>query len=105
MRTILRSLLGETDFEKFCFGIKVGIIDKDILQLVVPVGIYAADIKLHHSDDFAVAAEYALARPIREVKVLSANFQCNSCNADAVKLCAEARLAGSCAILPEVAPS
>jgi hypothetical protein len=71
MRTMLRSLLGEIDFDRLCRGIKVGTIDEDVLQVFVPVESCAADIKFRHSDDFAVAAEYALGQPIRKVKVLA----------------------------------
>jgi hypothetical protein len=73
MRTMLRSLLGETDFDRLCPGMKVGTIDEDVLQVFVPAGNCAADIKFRHSDDFAVAAEYALGQPIRKVNVLSAD--------------------------------
>ncbi len=72
MRTMLRSLLGEIDFERLCPGIKVGTIDEDVLEVFVPAENRAAEIKFRHSDDFAVAAEYALGRPIRKVNVLSA---------------------------------
>ena len=73
MTTMLRTLLGEVDFCRLCPGITVGTIDEDILQIFVPAENCAADIKLRHSDDFAVAAEYALGRPIRVVKVLVAD--------------------------------
>jgi hypothetical protein len=73
MTTMLRTLLGEVDFGRLCPGITVGTIDEDILQIFVPVENCAADIRLRHSDDFAVAAEYALGRPIRVVKVLLAD--------------------------------
>jgi hypothetical protein len=52
---------------------EVGTLDKDALQVFVSAENCAADIKLHHSDDFAVAAEYAIGRPIRTVKVLAAD--------------------------------
>jgi hypothetical protein len=73
MRTMLRRLLGEIDFDRLCPGIKVGTIDEDVLQVFVPAENCAADIKFRHSDDFAVAAEYALGQPIRKVNVLSAD--------------------------------
>jgi hypothetical protein len=66
MRKMLRSLLGEDDFNRFCLGIVVGTVEEDALQLFVPAESCAADVKLH-SDDFAVAAEYAIGRPIRTV--------------------------------------
>ena len=75
MRTMLRSLLGEIDFNRLCLGIRVGTLDEGALQIFVPAENCAADIKLRHSDDFAVAAEYAIGRPIRTVNVLSAD--CN----------------------------
>ena len=73
MRTMLRGLLGEIDFDRLCLGIKVGTLDEDVLQVFVPAENCAADIKFRHSDDFAVAAEYALGQPIRKVNVLSAD--------------------------------
>jgi hypothetical protein len=50
-----------------CLGIEVGT-HEDALQIFVPS--CAADIRLHHSDDFAVAAEYAIGRPIRTIRHL-----------------------------------
>ena len=73
MRTMLSSLLGEIDFNRLCLEIEVGTLDEDALQSFVPAENCAADIKLHHSDDFAVAAEYTIGRPIRTVSVLSAD--------------------------------
>jgi len=73
MRTMLRSLLGEIDFSRLCLGIKVGTIDEDALQIFAPTESCAADIRLHHCEDFAVAAEYAIGRPVRTVNVLSAD--------------------------------
>jgi hypothetical protein len=52
---------------------KVGNLDGDILQIFVPTKNCAAEIKRRHSDDFAVAAEYALGQPIQTVKVLLAD--------------------------------
>jgi hypothetical protein len=74
MRTLLRSLLGEIDFDRLCPGIKVGTIDEDVLQVFVPAENCAADIKFRHSDDFAVAAEYGLGQPIRKVNIFSADY-------------------------------
>jgi hypothetical protein len=71
MREMLRSLLGELDFNRLCLGIEVGTLDENALQIFVPAANCAADIMLHHSDDFAVAAEYAIGRPIRTVNFLS----------------------------------
>ena len=73
MRTMLRSLLGEIEFHKLCPGMKVGTIDQDILQVFVLAEKSAAYIKFRHSDDFAIAAEYAFGQPIRKVNVLSAD--------------------------------
>jgi hypothetical protein len=73
MRTMLSSLLGEIDFNRLCLGIEVGTLDENVLQIFVPAENCAAAIKLHHSDAFAVAAEYAIGRPIRTVNVLSAD--------------------------------
>jgi len=50
---------------------KVGTVGDDVLGVLVPAGNCAADIKVHHSDEIAVAAEYALGHPIRRVNVLS----------------------------------
>jgi hypothetical protein len=69
---MLRSLLGGIDFDRLCPGI-VGTLDGDILQIVVPAGDFPSDIMLRHSEDFAVAAEYVLGRPIRKVDVVSAD--------------------------------
>ena len=68
MRKMLRSLLGEIDFNRICVGIEVGAVDEDALQLFVSSEHCAADIKLH-SEEFAVAAEYALGQPIRTVNI------------------------------------
>ena len=70
IRKMLRSLLGEIDFNRLCFAMELGT-DGDALQIFVPADNCAADIRLHHSEDFAVAAEYALGRPIRTVNILS----------------------------------
>jgi hypothetical protein len=67
---MLRSLLGRFDFDRLCFRMKVGTVDDDVLEVLVPAENCAADIKLHHSDEIAVAAEYALGHPIRRVDVL-----------------------------------
>lgn len=72
LKKILRGLLGKIDFDRLCPGIKLGTVDKDVLQIFVPAGCFSADIVLRHSDDLAVAGEYALGRPIRRVDVLSA---------------------------------
>ena len=74
MRTMLRSLLGEIDFNRRCLGIEVSTLDEGALQIFVPAENCVADI-IHHADDFAVAAEYAIGRPIRTLDVLSAD--CN----------------------------
>lgn len=74
MRAMLTNLLGESNFDRICVGMKVGVIDKGVLQIVVPAGSFAADIALCHSDDFAVAAEYALGQPIRMVNVVEADL-------------------------------
>jgi hypothetical protein len=58
------------DFNRLCLGIEVSTLDEDALQIFVPAENCAADFKLHHSNDFAVAAEYAIGRPIRTVNVL-----------------------------------
>jgi hypothetical protein len=74
MRTMLRSLLGEIDFSKLCLGIKVGNLNENALQIFVPTETCAAYIRLHHCEDIAVAAEYAMRRPVRTVNVMSADW-------------------------------
>src|SRR5438128_2544664 len=69
MTVMLKGLLGEIDFSRLCPGLRVGNLDEDVLQIFVPTENRVADIKLHHADDFAVAAEYALGLPIRMVKI------------------------------------
>jgi hypothetical protein len=68
MMKMLRSLLGKNDFSRLCPGIEVSTLDEDALQIFVRTANCAANIKLH-SDDFAVAAEYAIGRPIRTVNI------------------------------------
>ena len=70
---MLRSLLGGIDFDRFCLGMKVGTIDGDVLQIFVPARNFPSDIMPRHCEDFAVAAEYVLGRPIRKVNVLLAD--------------------------------
>ena len=72
---MLTNLLGESYFDRICVGIKVGVINEDVLQIVVPAENLGADIALCHSDDFAVAAEYALGQPIRMVNIVAADLQ------------------------------
>ena len=48
----------EDDAKKLCLGMKVGTVDDDVLEVLVPAVNCAADIKLHHSDEIAVAASY-----------------------------------------------
>jgi hypothetical protein len=68
---MLRNPLSGIDFDRLCLGLKVGTLDGDILQIFVPAGNVPSDIMLRHSEDFAVAAEYVLGRPIRKVDVVS----------------------------------
>ena len=72
LSTMLRNLLGGIDFDRLCLGMKVSTLDGDVLQIFVPAGNFPSDM-LRHSEDFAVAAEYALGRPIRKVNVVSAD--------------------------------
>jgi hypothetical protein len=80
MRTMLRSLLGEIDFNRLCLGIKVGTLDEGALQIFVPAENCGADI-IHHADDFAVAAEYAIGRPIRTLGVQKEWRRGSACSA------------------------
>ncbi len=73
MEAMLTGLLGANEFGRLCHGITVGTVDEDILRIFAPTEICAADIKLGHLDDFAVAAEYAFGRPIRIVNILPAD--------------------------------
>jgi hypothetical protein len=73
LRKMLRGLLGTIDFDRCCPGIKVDAIDEDVLRIFVPAGTFPIDILLRHSEDFAIAAEYAFGQPIRKVDVLSAD--------------------------------
>jgi hypothetical protein len=75
MWAMLTKLLGESEFNRICVGVRVGVFNEDVLQIVVPAENFAADIALCHSDDFAVAAEYALGQPIRMVNVVAADLQ------------------------------
>ena len=73
LEKMLRNLLGRIDFDRCCPGIKVSTINRDVLRIFVPAGIFPIDILLRHSEDFAVAAEYVFGQPIRKVDVLSAD--------------------------------
>jgi hypothetical protein len=46
LRKMLRSLLGGIDFDRLCFGMKVGTIDEDVLHIFVPTGNYPTDIMI-----------------------------------------------------------
>jgi hypothetical protein len=72
MKAMLKNLLGENDFYRLCTRTEVGGINDDVLQILVPAENCAADIQIRHSDDFAVAAEYALGLPIRRVNIVAA---------------------------------
>jgi len=69
MKTMLKGLLGADEFERLCLGIKVGVIGDNVLQIFAPTTESATDIKLHHLEEFAVAAEYGFMLPIRMVNV------------------------------------
>ena len=70
MRAMLRSLLGEMEFDRLSREVNFGTVDEGVLLIFVGAENCAAEIKLHHLDDFAVAAEFALGQPIRTVNVL-----------------------------------
>jgi hypothetical protein len=78
MEKMLTGLLGANEFGRLCHGIRVGAIGEDVLRIFAPTEISAADIKLSHLDDFAVAAEYAFGRPIRIVNILPADSNSDS---------------------------
>ena len=73
MRAMLRSLLGEMEFDRLSREVNFGTVDEGVLLIFVGAENCAAEMKLHHLDDFAVAAEFALGQPIRTVNVLVAN--------------------------------
>jgi hypothetical protein len=70
MKAMLKGLLGTVEFEKLCLGINVGDVEDNVLQIFAPTTESATDIKLHHLEEFAVAAEYGFMLPIRMVDVL-----------------------------------
>jgi hypothetical protein len=72
MKTMLNGLLG-AEFDRFFPGIRVGDVEENVLQIFAPSAESAADIRLHHLDDFAVAAEYVFMLPIRMVNILPAS--------------------------------
>jgi len=78
MEKMLTGFLGANEFGRLCHGIRVGAVGEDILRIFAPTEICAADIKLSHLDDFAVAAEYAFGRPIRIVNILPADSNSDS---------------------------
>jgi hypothetical protein len=70
MKAMLKGLLGTVEFEKLWLGINVGDVEDNVLQIFAPTTESATDIKLHHLEEFAVAAEYGFMLPIRMVDVL-----------------------------------
>jgi len=78
LEKMLTGLLGANEFGRLCHGIRVGAVGEDILRIFAPTEICAADIRLSHLDDFAVAAEYAFGRPIRIVNILPADSNSDS---------------------------
>lgn len=67
MEAMLRSLLGANEYDRLCLGVRVAGVHEDVLRISVPTEECATAIENHHSDDFAVAAEYAFRLPIRGV--------------------------------------
>lgn len=65
MEVMLTNLLGARDYDRLCLGMKVEKMEDDILYVVIPNRLCATEIRSDHSDDFAVAAEHALDRPVR----------------------------------------
>jgi len=60
---MLRNLLGEMEFDRLSREVNFGTVDEGVLLIFVGAENCAAEIKLHHLDDFAVAAEFALGQP------------------------------------------
>ncbi len=69
VQATLDALMGRQQFERLCTGMRVHI-DNDILYVFVSNESCAAEINASFSDDLAVAAEQALGKPVRTVRVL-----------------------------------
>jgi hypothetical protein len=74
IRAMLNTLIGPGEFDRLCFGLRVGRIDDGILYVFVPTEDCAVKIEANYSDDLAVAAEQVFSQPTRIVNVLPTDF-------------------------------
>ncbi|MDB5565732.1 MAG: hypothetical protein JWP84_2298, partial [Tardiphaga sp.] len=74
IEAMLNNLLGAREYDRLCLGMKVGGMDEDVLYVFVSNESCAAEIEADHSDDFAVAAQHVLNRPVRCVNVVPLDF-------------------------------
>jgi hypothetical protein len=74
IRAMLNTLIGPSEFDRLCDGMRVERIDDGILYVFVPNEDCAAKIEANYSDDLAAAAEQVFSQPIRIVNVLPMNF-------------------------------
>ena len=74
IEAMLNNLLGAREYDRLCLGMRVEGMDEDVLYVFVSNESCAAEIETAHSDDFAVAAEHVLNRPVRCVNVVPFDF-------------------------------
>ena len=74
IREMLNTLIGPSEFERLCLGMRVERIDDGVLYVFVPNEDCAAKIEANYSDDLAAAAEQVFSQPIRSVSVLPMDF-------------------------------
>ena len=74
IRALLNTLIGPSEFDRLCLGMRVERIDDGILYVFVPNEDCAAKIEANYSDELAAAAEQVFSQPIRIVNVLPMDF-------------------------------
>jgi hypothetical protein len=74
IEAMLNCLLGARLYDRLCLGMKVGGMAEDILYVFVSNEACAAEIETSHADDFALAAEHVLNKPVRCVNVIPHDF-------------------------------
>jgi hypothetical protein len=74
IKAMLNTLIGPSEFERLCLGMRVERIDDGVLYVFVPNEDCAAKIEANYSDDLAAAAEQVFSQPIRSVNVLPMDF-------------------------------
>ena len=74
IEAMLNSLLGAPRYDRLCLGMTIEGMDEDILYVFVSDESRAAEIESDHSDDFAVAAEHVLRRPVRRVNFVPRDY-------------------------------